>query len=83
MARSSRQEHPVSRFQRDGFTIYLKFGLSLEEDEPLIMVLVEVDCPVESPTQNLIDDDSAQLDKMLNSLTLGRSKRGIKEPTTA
>ena len=72
MRRSSREEDPVARLQEEHLTADFELGSTPENDNPLVVVLVVVDRPVELAAQDLLDDRLAHLDELLNALATAR-----------
>jgi hypothetical protein len=79
--RSSWQEDPVPLFQKEPLAVYLKFGKTLKQDHPLIMVLVVVDRPFNYPAEDLLNDHFAHLNKFLDVLT-GHGRNGARKKSS-
>jgi hypothetical protein len=78
---SPRQENPVPLFQGEHFAVNLKFGGTLKQDDPLIMVLVVVDRPFNYPAEDLLNDHFAHLNKFLDVLT-GHGRNGARKKSS-
>ncbi len=62
------QKDPVAPLQEERLTVHLELGRTLEQDDPLIMVLVVVDRLVGHGTENLLKNHVAHQNEPLDVL---------------
>jgi hypothetical protein len=80
--RPSWKKNPVALYQEERLAVHLKFGRTVKQYDPLIMVLVIVDRPFNYPAEDLLNDHFAHLNKFLDVLTAHGRNGARKKPST-
>ncbi len=78
---AGRKEDPVAGGEVEPFAADLQHGRSGKDDDPLVVVLLEVGAVVVRPAQDLFDDQVAVDQDLLEPLTAGRCLGRSEQPS--